>query len=370
MSPFPHETQRRLLHVFPTFAVGGAQVRFCTIAERLGPGWHHDIIAMDGVTACRERLGPGVSIGFPAVAVRKGDTLGNVWRFYRALRVLRPDTLVTYNWGSIEWALANLFARRRHVHIEDGFGPEERNRQLPRRVLARRLLLRGAIVALPSRTLYRIATTIWRLNPARVRHLPNGIDLSRFAPGGAGPDWPGPDWPGEGPVVGTVAALRAEKNISRLLRAFALACEARPARLVIVGDGPERPALEALAQTLGIAGITHFAGHMARPQLAYRGFAIFALSSDTEQMPLSLLEAMAAALPVVATDVGDVADMLAEPNRPFVTARDDAALAAALGTLLDRPELRHTLGAANRARAERDYDEASMVRAYAGLFGA
>jgi len=354
-----------LLHVFPTFAVGGAQVRFCTIAERLGPGWHHDIIAMDGITACRERLGPGVSIGFPPVLVRKGDTLGNVWRFHRALRVLRPDTLVTYNWGSIEWALANLFARRRHVHIEDGFGPEERNRQLPRRVLARRLLLRGATVALPSRTLYRIATTIWRLDPARVRHLPNGIDLSRFAAGGQGPDWPG-----EGPVVGTVAALRAEKNLSRLLRAFALASTGRPGRLVIVGDGPERPALEALAQTLGIAGMTHFAGHMARPHLAYRGFAIFALSSDTEQMPLSLLEAMASALPVAATDVGDVADMLAESNRPFVTARDDAALAAALGTLLDRPELRRDLGAANRARAERDYDEATMVRAYAELFGA
>ena len=365
MSPLPHETPRRLLHVFPTFAVGGAQVRFCTIAERLGPGWHHDIVAMDGVTACRERLGPGVSIGFPSVQVRKGDTLGNVWRFHRALRMLRPDTLVTYNWGSIEWALANLFARRRHVHIEDGFGPEERNRQLPRRVLARRLLLRGATVALPSRTLYRIATGIWRLDPARVRHLPNGIDLSRFAAGG-----PGPDWPGEGPVVGTVAALRAEKNLARLLRAFALAGTGRPGRLVIVGDGPERPALEALARTLGIAGRTHFAGHMARPQLAYRGFAIFALSSDTEQMPLSLLEAMAAALPVAATDVGDVADMLAEPNRPFVVARDDAALAAALGTLLDRPELRRDLGAANRARAERDYDEATMVRAYAELFGA
>ena len=370
MISLPHETRRRLLHVFPTFAVGGAQVRFCTIAERLGPGWHHDIIAMDGVTACRERLGPGVSVGFPPVLVRKGDTLGNVLRFHRVLRDLRPDRLVTYNWGSIEWAMANLLARRPHVHIEDGFGPEERNRQLPRRVLARRLLLRGATVALPSRTLYRIATDIWRLDPARVRHLPNGIDLSRFAAGG-----PGPDWPGEGPVIGTVAALRAEKNLSRLLRAFALAGEARPghpvpARLVIVGDGPERPALEALARTLGIAGRTHFAGHMARPQLAYRGFAVFALSSDTEQMPLSLLEAMAAGLPVAATDVGDVAEMLAEPNRPFVTARDDAALAAALATLIDRPELRRDLGAANRARAERDYDEATMVRAYAELFGA
>ena len=362
MPALPHEGQRRLLHVFPGFGVGGAQVRFCAIANRLGPLWHHDIVAMDGNLACRERLAARVSAGFPAVEARKGDTLGNLRRFHRVLRARRPDLLVTYNWGSIEWAMANLLAGRAHVHIEDGFGPEERARQIPRRVLLRRLVLRRSTVALPSRTLWRIATGIWRLDPARVRYLPNGIDLARFGPM---PDaHPGP------PVIGTVAALRTEKNLARLLGAFARVRPAHPARLVIVGDGPERPGLEALAATLGVAGAVDFVGHMAAPQAAYRGFDIFALSSDTEQMPLSLLEAMAAGLPVAATDVGDVAAMLAEANRPFVTALDDAALAAALAALLDRADLRRALGAANRARAERDYDEAAMLRGYAGLFGA
>lgn len=370
MSSLPHEEPRRLLHVFSTFAVGGPQVRFCTLADRLGPGWHHDIVAMDGNTACRERLAPGVSAGFPAVAIRKGDTAGNVRRFWRALLALRPDLLVTYNWGSIEWTMANALARRPQVHIEDGFGPEERARQLKRRVLLRRMLLRRATVALPSRTLWRIATEQWRLDPARVRYLPNGIFLPRFADTGPAPD-PGPVI---GPVIGTVAALRAEKNLGRLLRAFALlrrdrAAHLAPATLVIVGDGPERPGLEALAASLGVAEAVIFAGHMADPAAAYRGFAVFALSSDTEQMPLSVLEAMAAGLPVAATDVGDVAAMLAQENRPFVTAPDDAALAAALAALLDRPDLRRAVGAANRARAEREYDEATMVRGYADLFG-
>ena len=54
---------------------------------------------------------------------------------------LRPDLLLTYNWGAIEWAIANRLPRLPHLHMEDGFGPEERDRQLPRRVLARRLLL-------------------------------------------------------------------------------------------------------------------------------------------------------------------------------------------------------------------------------------
>ena len=97
---------------------------------------------------------------------------------------------------------------------------------------------------------------------------------------------------------------------------------------------------------------------------------MFALSSDTEQMPMSVLEAMAAGLPVAATDVGDVAAMLAEDNRPFVTPPDDAALAGAMATLLDRPALGKSIGAANRARAAREFDEATMVRAYAALFGA
>jgi len=347
-----------LLHVFSTFAVGGPQVRFAALANRFGPAWRHAIVAMDGDTACRERLDPDLDLTFPAVALRKGDTLGNLRRCRRALLELRPDVLVTYNWGAIEWAMANLLARRRHIHIEDGFGPEERAGQLPRRVWTRRLVLRRATVVLPSRTLERIALDIWRLPPGRVRYIPNGIDVSRFLQGERG---------GEVPVIGTVAALRGEKNLARLLEAFALLRQ--PARLVIVGDGPERAALEARALELGIADRTNFTGHLAAPQTAYRDFDLFALSSDTEQMPLSVLEAMASGLAVAATDVGDVATMLAEENRPFVVARDAAALAEAMVALLADPARRQTIGSANRARVERKYDQETMFQAYAALFG-
>ena len=124
------------------------------------------------------------------------------------------------------------------------------------------------------------------------------------------------------PVIGTVAALREEKNISRLMHAFAML----PAgRLVIVGDGPQRPALEALAASLGVAERVCFAGHHLDTAAFYAQFDIFALSSDTEQMPLSVIEAMASGLPVVSTDVGDVRLMVASENIPFVTGLDDAA---------------------------------------------
>ena len=111
-----------------------------------------------------------------------------------------------------------------------------------------------------------------------------------------------------------------------------------------------------------------FAGHVPEPAPLYRAFDVFALTSDTEQMPMTVLEAMAASLPVAATDVGDIKAMLAPENSAFIIPRDDRALADALLALLRQPELRRSLGAANRARAEREYDQEIMFRNYAALF--
>lgn len=354
-----------VLHVFPTFAVGGAQVRFVNIANHLGRSYRHVVVTLDGDDACRSKFAPGLDVTFPVIEVRKRAMLGNVWRFRRLLHALRPDVLVTSNWGSIEWAMANVLPHTRHIHMEDGFGPEERSAQLPRRVLTRRIVLRRSTVVVPSQTLLRIATEVWRLNPTRLRYIPNGIDLSRFA---APPPAEVTSWPGSGPVIGTVAALRPEKNLARLLRAVRLATHDGLGRLVIVGEGPERSSLERLARELGLADCVHFTGYVAEPQRLYRGFDLFALSSDTEQMPLSLLEAMAAGLPVAATDVGDVRAMLAEENASFIAPREDAAFAECLRQLLCTPALRRRLGAANRAKAKSDYDEQTMIRAYAALF--
>ena len=355
-----------VMHVFPTFAVGGAQVRFAALANHFGAEFRHIVVALDGETGCRERLDPGLDITFPSVSAPKNAMLANAWRFRSLLRRWRPDVLVTGNWGAIEFAIANLPSFTRHLHVVDGFGPEEREIQIGRRVLIRRLVLGHGKVIVPSRNLERIATQIWKLPSRVVRYVPNGIDLTRFAAASGAVE--------RGtPVIGTIAALRAEKNLSRLLRAFASVVRDRsavmePARLVIVGDGEERPRLTALAGELGVADLVTFTGHREDTPTLYAGFDLFALTSDTEQMPLSVMEAMASGLPVVSTDVGDVRTMLAPENLPYVGARDDTVVSGLLKTLLANPRERARIGAANRAKAERDFDQAVMFDAWRGLW--
>jgi glycosyltransferase involved in cell wall biosynthesis len=347
----------RLLHVFPSFVVGGAQMRFAAIANHAGDAFAHSIIAMDGRTTARDLLDASVPVDFPAVETREGNFAARVGRFAGFLRHTRPQRLVTSNWGSIDWVFARALAGTQHVHMEDGFGSDERDRQLPRRVLTRRAILRRSEIILPSRTLLHIASHIWRLPVRRLHHIANGIDVARFAPRGARREGP--------PVIGTVAALRAEKNIGRLLDAFAIVRAQRAARLVVVGEGAERSNLEQRAAALGVAADVTFAGHSTAPENFYASFDVFALSSDTEQMPLSVLEAMACGLPVAATDVGDVRWMLAEENAPGIAAKSAEALATAMLALLSNP---HVIGAANRSRTEAQFSSVAMFAAHLALW--
>jgi glycosyltransferase involved in cell wall biosynthesis len=95
---------------------------------------------------------------------------------------------------------------------------------------------------------------------------------------------------------------------------------------------------------------------------------ILALSSDTEQMPLVVLEAMDAGLPVAACDVGDIHHIVAPENWPYLVAPDDQALAASLAALTAMPEMRRTIGEANRARARRVFSDTRMIDSYRTLF--
>jgi glycosyltransferase involved in cell wall biosynthesis len=144
----------------------------------------------------------------------------------------------------------------------------------------------------------------------------------------------------------------------------------KAARLVIVGEGPQSERIADEARARGVAARLLMPGFLGDPARWIGHFDIFALSSDSEQFPISLIEAMAAGLPAVATAVGDVLSIVAEDNKPLIVAADDeAAFAAALDSLADQPHLRKAIGAANRAKAASLYDEDEMIAAYARLYG-
>lgn len=356
--------QKTLLSVFSTFAVGGPQVRFTQIANHFGRRYRHVVSAMDNVFDCAAELNPNLDVQLLGLEVRKGKMLDNRRRFRKLLRSIRPDCLVTNNWGTIEWGLANWPHLVRHIHIEDGFGPEEVTRQLPRRVLTRRIVLCGSTIVVPSRQLQMVATQIWKLNCERVLYVPNGVNCERFAKSGIEPLVARDGTP----TIGTVAALRREKNLSRLLDAFRMIREGRSCRLVIAGDGPERSALETHATNLGLANNVVFTGYTRDTERVYSGIDIFMLSSDTEQMPTSVLEAMAAGLPIVSTNVGDVAAMVAQENSSFVVPKEAAALAGAAIKLLDDDKLRLSVGRANRVRVATEFAQDRMIATYGSLF--
>jgi len=321
-----------LLHAFSTFKLGGPQARFVQLANAFGARYRHLVMAMDGNYEAGERLEGKVDWQSLRLPVKRGGMLANRPAFRAELRARKPTLLVTYNWGAIEWAAANLPRVVPHVHAEDGFGPDEATRQLPRRVWTRRILLgwAGVPVVVASRNLERIALNIWKLPSPRVKFIANGVapHPARARPAGAGNR--------AVLTIGTVAGLRPEKNVARLIRAFAAVRARHPARLVIVGDGPQRSALESLARELGVASEVEFAGYQANPLDWLATFDLFGLSSDTEQLPLSMLEAMACGVPVVATRVGDVPDIMPREAAGNLSEPEDSAFSASLLAAIER----------------------------------
>jgi L-malate glycosyltransferase len=355
------------LHIFPSFGIGGIPLRMVRLMNHFGKQFRHTVIALDNNFEAATSIAGDLDVRLLPLPYPKRGLLRAVAGGVQMLRSLKPDLLLTYNWGAIEWAMAGRLLRlRRHVHIEAGFGRDEANAQIPRRVLFRRCALGGPVlVVVPSRRLEELARGVWRL--PRVVYVPNGVDTARFSS-------PVRDRvagfvrrAGE-MVIGTVAPLRPEKNIGRLLRVFAQLGDSLPVRLIIAGEGIERRSLGRLAFELNIADRILFTGQVA-PEAVLGTFDIFALSSDTEQMPNALLEAMAAGRAVAAVDVGDVRKIVCEGNREFIVPRDDGqAFARAIMRLLSSPAMRVELGRQNRERVVSEYSQERMFADYSRIF--
>jgi glycosyltransferase involved in cell wall biosynthesis len=362
----------RILHAHSTFSLGGKEARTARLMNAFGTAAEHWVLSgMPGQLSAREAIGREVSVSFPedAPSLTGAPSLPRLFRLARYMRGF--DLVLTYNWGAFDAVMAKyLFRGPPLIHHEDGFNEDEAQQLKTRRNLYRRLGLSAAHkLVVPSERLEAVARKAWAQPPDRIARIPNGIPVGDFAASPARDAIPGLERKAGEVVIGTVAGLRAVKNLPRLVRAFA-AMREKAARLVIVGEGPECERIVAEARSCGVAGRVHLPGFLAHPARYVGCFDMFALSSDSEQFPISLVEAMAAGLPVVATGVGDIPAMVSADNRPLIVDRDDeAAFAAALDTLAQRPDLRRSIGRANRERASADYDEARMIERYASLYG-
>lgn len=362
----------RVLHLHSTFSAGGKEVRCARLMNAWGPRLDHTVVSAEPQAMAAAAL---VEAGVPVAYPQEFPPLTGrptPWRLAGIARAMRGfDLVCTYNWGAMDAVMAHrLFAPAYRlpplVHHEDGFNEDEAERLDPKRNLYRRAALgRAAALVVPSTALETIARKVWRQPEARVRRIPNGIDTAAFA---APPDPAAlPIRKGEGEFwVGTLAGLRPVKRLPDLVAAF----ESLPANwhLVICGEGPEHGAILAEAEALGIGRRVHLPGNID-PARVVGLFDIFALSSASEQFPLSVVEAMAAGLPVAAPDVGDIRHILAPDNAALLTPPGELQdLAETLATLAADPARRAALGTANAARARALFDIAAMRAAYEAVY--
>jgi glycosyltransferase involved in cell wall biosynthesis len=358
-----------LLHIFPGFGIGGAQLRIVSIMNALGASVAHAVLALDGSCEAAGGVKPPIELRMvPPPAGRGGLFYPLALR--RAVKLIGPDVLLTYNWGAIDGVLGAAFRPPCPIiHNECGFGPDEAAGPKFRRVLIRHFALsRVYRTVVVSETLLKLALERFKLLPQKVQLIRTGVDAERFRPGrneerrarlGIAPDEI---------LFGYVGGLRREKNLELLIRSFA-AAELTNGRLTLVGDGPCRQDLERLVDHLGIRPKVLFEGHVPDPASCLTALDVFVMSSATEQTPNALLEGMACGLPAIATDVGDTKEMLSECGWPaLVPSNDLETYRDKLRTMASRPDLRKDIGAANRRRAVKDYSMQRMVDEYRILY--
>ena len=365
----------KILHLHSTFNLGGKEARAVRLMNHFGQEAEHVILSAEPENmSAQKAIDKRVKVSFPSDAP---SLVGkpSLKRYRELVSYFRQfDLILSYNWGSMDGVMARtLFSRIEGlpplIHHEDGFNEDEQKKLNWKRNLFRTFAL-GSCRALvvPSQRLEQISREVWKQPQEKVHRIPNGIDVVKFEETPQRGAIPGFRKAKDEIVIGTVAGLRTIKNLPRLVRACAVAGD--NVRLVIVGEGPEKDAILSEAAQCGMADRLLMPGFLSDPARYIGLFDIFALSSDSEQFPISMIEAMAAGCPVVATDVGDVKAMVSQANMGFIKpASDEEQLTEALTTLVQHEQLRQDIGAQNQMKAQAEYNETKMLARYAQLYG-
>jgi L-malate glycosyltransferase len=362
-----------ILHLHSTFALGGKEARAVRLMNAFGDRARHTIVsAMPDQLAARDAIAKGIKY---EVALDPPPLTGrpSVSRYETIARFMRRfDLVLTYNWGAIDGVMAaRVFGKGLPpiVHHEDGFNADEAQRLNPVRNMYRRIALPAAnALVVPSHKLEIIAQKAWGVPQARVVRIANGIAVERYAGKPDPKAIPGFVRKDGEIIVGTLAGLRPVKDLPMLVRAVA-GVGAR-CRLVIVGEGPERQAILDQAEAMALEDKLLLPGFLPDPHRYVGLFDIFALSSSSEQAPISVIEAMAAGLPVVAPRVGDIPQMVSPPNERYLAPeRTEVLLRDRIEVLAKYPDERAWVGKSNRERAQALFGETEMIAAYAKLYG-
>ncbi|HLJ12120.1 MAG TPA: glycosyltransferase [Planctomycetaceae bacterium] len=368
----------RVAFVVHTFEVGGIERSVARLASRI------DRRRFEPQIVCLDRNGQAAQwletddVPIFELKKRAGNDLGLVFRLARLLRHERIDIVHSHNWGTlVETSLARRRARVPvHVHAERGtvLGSVEIRglRGFLRAAAMRWAVNRTSAVVSNAVAVARRAAGISGLPLETIQIIPNGLDAPAAVSASAVREtrsrW---GLPQEARVVGSIGRLAEVKNFASAITAISQLSEADSnVHLLLVGDGPERTRLEDLARTLGIAHRIHFAGFHDDVNSFLAAMDVYINCSHSEGMSQSLVEAMAAGLPIIATEVGDNALLVGGERSCGVVVRpgDPEAIAAAIKMLTNDAELRGDFGRRARARFAERYSMSRMVESYEKLY--
>jgi glycosyltransferase involved in cell wall biosynthesis len=343
------------MFVVPDLGVGGAERHVVTLAPALDPAAFRVSVVCVGEQG--ELFDDLRDSGVPARALHaRRRPVRALVALVRAMRAERPDVVVTRGYnaealGRIAAALTRVPRAVVWVHNATDITPRGQVRPVVDRLLE------------PVTSAYYGVAHAQRPylvdhlgHPAeKVEIIHNGVDPALFAPGA----------PAGAMTIGIVAVLREEKDHATLLRAMRMVVDEVPeAHLLVIGDGPLRPALEELARRLGITGNVTFAGSRSDVAALLPALDVAVLSSTTECFPMAVLEAMACGVPVVGTAVGGVPEMIEDGvTGHLVPPRHPRAMADALVKVLRDPA-RAAMGRAARDRVLAEFTlDRSVARA-------
>lgn len=367
-----------IAHVLYRLDPGGMERVMISLINATCDRYRHAVIVLAGFGRLRLEIEDSV-VACLSLDKKPGKDWPSYFRFWRMLQKLKPDLVQTYNIGTLDLApVVRMAGVRRLVHAEHGRDASDPNGDVRKHHRMRRwmapFITRYVAV---SADLEKWLTDRVGVPATKVTHIANGIDTARFATV-RGPPPPrrllGDLAPAGTVLVGNIARLDKVKGHAGLLAAFKLLREQSHAsgadcRLFIAGDGPQRSALEHQVLEMGLAQTVRLLGDRADIAELLAECDVFALSSVAEGMPLTLLEAMAAGLPIVATEVGDVALVVEHgATGTLVPAADPVALANAMAAYAADERLRRLHGDAGRSRAEARFSLRAMTSAYESLY--